>query len=383
MRRTDIRLALAAVAVAACSFWGQASVCQAEIQQGRAVITDGDTVRAREQAIQDAERTLVEARVGVQVSGTTLVDKNVVLTDRIMSNSNGYVKLNRVFDEHQEDGMYILSIDAEVSTHAIETEMGKLKDRISALSDQSNRHGVLVALAGMTGIFGSQDDVSTYVRSRLEDGGFAVGESSRLNDYVQNQVRSGQPLSATQIRAIASSMEERGDAHAVLYGVFSTIQINPGRQGVSAVVQASFSMVGLDNNAVNSFADYFTAVGNDANAAVLKAQNLAARKAVESLSQKALLTEQRDTRGGVRHIKTLLVFQNITDRVNQKNAIVQALQGMTCRIVRMGFSSTGALQIFVDAMGYSTPGDFSNAIQQRLPNAVPGESAGGKMIFSF
>ena len=298
MRRTDIRLALAAVAVAACSFWGQASVCQAEIQQGRAVITDGDTVRAREQAIQDAERTLVEARVGVQVSGTTLVDKNVVLTDRIMSNSNGYVKLNRVFDEHQEDGMYILSIDAEVSTHAIETEMGKLKDRISALSDQSNRHGVLVALAGKTGIFGSQDDVSTYVRSRLEDGGFAVGESSRLNDYVQNQVRSGQPLSATQIRAIASSMEERGDAHAVLYGVFSTIQINPGRQGVSAVVQASFSMVGLDNNAVNSCADYFTAVGNDANAAVLKAQNLAARKAVESLSQKALLTEQRDTRGG-------------------------------------------------------------------------------------
>ena len=108
MRRTDIRLALAAVAVAACSFWGQASVCQAEIQQGRAVITDGDTVRTREQAIQDAERTLVEARVGVQVSGTTLVDKNVVLTDRIMSNSNGYVKLNRVFDEHQEDGMYVM-----------------------------------------------------------------------------------------------------------------------------------------------------------------------------------------------------------------------------------------------------------------------------------
>lgn len=383
MKIKYMRIALAAAAVAACSYFGQASVCQAEIQQGRAVIMNGDTVRAREQAIQDAERALVEAKVGVQVSGTTLVDKNVVITDRVMTNSNGYVMLKRVFDERQADGMYILSIDAEVSPHAIETEIGLLKDRITNLDARSNRSGILVALAGKTGIAGSNDDVTTYVRGKLEDGGFYVTDSAQLSEYVQEQARYGQPVLASRVRAITASMEGRGGANAVLYGVFSTIQVNPGSQGVSAVVQASFNMVGLDNDAVNSFADYFSAVGNDEFSAIKKAQELAVRAAVESLSQKALITEQRDTRGGVRHIKTLLVIQNVSDRINQKNAIMQALHSMPCRVIRIGFASTGALQIFVDATGYDSRAEFSEALCQKVPHLNQGEDAGGKMTFTF
>ena len=172
-------------------------------------------------------------------------------------------------------------------------------------------------------------------------------------------------------------------ANSVLYGVFSTISVTPRSKGTVAVVQASFNLVGLDTNTVNSYSDYFSAVGNDRMSAIQKAMTMASKQAVEALARKALVTTQRENRGGQHHLKTLLIFQNITDRNGQMNQVMQALRGMSCRVIRYGFTSSGMLQVFVDAMNYGTPADLSMDLGQRIPGLIPGTTAAGKMTFSF
>ena len=80
--------------------------------EGVGVIIDDNTAIARDQAIQDALRLVVEQAAGTMVSSETLVQNYEVLRDQIYSKSQGYIQRYEVTDESVEGNLYKVKIQA-------------------------------------------------------------------------------------------------------------------------------------------------------------------------------------------------------------------------------------------------------------------------------
>jgi hypothetical protein len=73
-----------------------------------------DPGKARDEAINDAMRKAVEQGVGTFVSSESLVDKMVLVEDRIYSASQGFIESYKVIKESKDDGVYEITISAVV-----------------------------------------------------------------------------------------------------------------------------------------------------------------------------------------------------------------------------------------------------------------------------
>jgi len=92
--------------------------------RGQAAIVNNDKAMARDKAIEDALRRAVEQVVGTMVTSETKTRDFQLLEDNIYTHSKGYVESYKIVSEKVEDNVYIVDIQAEVSTGKIE---GKLK----------------------------------------------------------------------------------------------------------------------------------------------------------------------------------------------------------------------------------------------------------------
>lgn len=375
-------------ALAACVLLSAApALCSAEIVEGQAPIIDGNVEQARYAARQDAMRIYVEGKVGVHVQSSTEVDMGMVVSDRILTNSDGYVQLKRVVDEKQSGGIYIVHLDLDADTHLMETAVADVQSRLEALEANSSRSGVSVAVGGVdeNGRFESVPKLNNYVRGMMEDKGFLAVTNDAVLQYMASHRDLDDPNALVEIRQFARQYREM--ENALLRGTLSTQSIT--RQGGSyvAVVHASFELIGLDNNASNSFANYFTAAASSPTGAKQKAQEMAVREAVNALGQKALKTDQRENRGGVHHIKTMLAFTNLGDPAGRAKQILTALSNMGIHVIRSGLTSSGSFQAFIDATQYQDTGALQEAITQNLGCTSmmdEGTSVGSsKMQFTF
>ena len=94
--------------------FGSAGIINATAD-GVGVIIDNNTALARDQAIQDALRIVVEQAAGVMVASETLVQNYEVLSDQIYSKSQGYIKNYQVTDEKTEQNLYKVTVQAAVA----------------------------------------------------------------------------------------------------------------------------------------------------------------------------------------------------------------------------------------------------------------------------
>lgn len=95
--------------------------------RGEAGIVGGDKAAARDKAIDDALRKAVEQAVGTLVSAETITENYQLLSDRIYSKAEGYVKSYKITGEREEDGVLIVEIRAEVSTGAVAADVEGLQ----------------------------------------------------------------------------------------------------------------------------------------------------------------------------------------------------------------------------------------------------------------
>ena len=341
-------------------------ICSAEVVEGQAAIIDGNIDKARFAARQDAMRNFVESKVGVHVSSHTQVDMGQVVADRILTNSNGYVQIKRVVKEEQQGGVYTVQLDLDASSQMFQTAAADLEGRLQQLEESSSRSGVSVAVSGRDE-YGRPEAVelaNNYVRSKMEDKGFRTVTNDAVLQYMSAHGDLSDPSTAVEIRKIAR--ENRESENSLLRGTLSTTSVKVFGKYTEAMVNASFELIGLDNNMSNSFSAYVTAVGRNAAEAKKKAMDEAARQAVEALGQKALKTDQLENRGGVHHIKTSVVIQGITDRAAQSQQLLAALGSINCRVIRYVFAPNGEFRVFLDAAGYETTADLTTAIQQHV-----------------
>ncbi len=103
--------------------------------EGVAVIVDNNTALARDQAVKDALRMVVEQAVGTIVSSETVVQNYEVLQDRIYSKTQGYIRNYNIINENPAGNLYRVTIQATVAN-------GDLKNDLMAL-------GLLIARKNM------------------------------------------------------------------------------------------------------------------------------------------------------------------------------------------------------------------------------------------
>jgi len=126
--------------------WAIAAIAQ-ETQEveisGQAAIYEGDKAQARDKAIDDALRKAVEQAVGTMISSETITENYQLLSDRIYSKAEGYVKKFRITDEREEDGVYIVQIKAEVALGQVQGDL----ESLNLLMQRKEMPRVLVMVA--------------------------------------------------------------------------------------------------------------------------------------------------------------------------------------------------------------------------------------------
>jgi len=92
---------------------------------GQAIILDGNTVKAKAQAIQLAQRAAVERGVGTLIDSQTRVENFTVLSDKIYSRASGYVTRYEIISEgaSPDGSIYNVEIRADVQTSSIENDL--------------------------------------------------------------------------------------------------------------------------------------------------------------------------------------------------------------------------------------------------------------------
>lgn len=93
---------------------------------GVSVITKGDKVLARDGAINDALRRAVESGIGTLVSSETMVENFEVLSDKIYTQSSGYVSNYDIINEETKGSLYKVTIKAKVKSGVIEDDLASL-----------------------------------------------------------------------------------------------------------------------------------------------------------------------------------------------------------------------------------------------------------------
>ncbi|MFO8047540.1 MAG: flagellar assembly protein T N-terminal domain-containing protein [Desulfosudaceae bacterium] len=111
--------------------------------EGMAAIRDGNQAGARDSAVNDALRKAVEQAVGTMISSRTVSENYTVLSDRVYSKTDGYVKNYEVISEQPGEQLYEVTVRAEVAR-------AEIKDDLSALGllmSQKNMPRVMIMVA--------------------------------------------------------------------------------------------------------------------------------------------------------------------------------------------------------------------------------------------
>jgi hypothetical protein len=95
--------------------------------KGLGAILGGDRAAARDKAIKDAQRNAVEQAVGTMISAETKVENFQLISDRILTESTGYLQQYEVMNEQRVD-----SLTYEVVIRAV-VKIGNLKNDLSSI----------------------------------------------------------------------------------------------------------------------------------------------------------------------------------------------------------------------------------------------------------
>src|SRR5689334_6648075 len=99
---------------------------------GQAAVVDNDKVRARDKALEDAQRKAVEQAVGAMISSETVTANYELVSDKILSKASGYVKNVKILSEGIEDGVYNIKIECDVASGNLQNDVNGIMSVLKA-----------------------------------------------------------------------------------------------------------------------------------------------------------------------------------------------------------------------------------------------------------
>lgn len=338
----------------------QPANCYAEVVEGFAPIVNGDVETARQKARKYAMRSYVESKVGVNVESNTTVDMGLVISDRIVTDSKGYVQIKKVISEKQQGSLYVVKLDLEADDTVIETkykeDAAKAMGALDVNTDSRRAANIAIIHVGLDGRNVKDEQATFSMRKYME----AMNVQTVQNDELMNYMLKMPDATLADLRKEAIATNYENDAGSILTGRIKDISVNKVEGGYVAEVEAYYLFAGLRNNYSNSYSEYFQEFGRTYNEALRTAHATAANKASEELTKSALKVIQIEDK-----FSASLEFHNLTDKINQGNAIVSVLQNMGCRILKEGFAPNGVYKIRMVTTNYITPGEFTIAFKTK------------------
>jgi len=192
--------------------------------RGQAAIVNNDKAMARDKAIEDALRRAVEQVVGTMVSSESKTKDFQLIEDNIYTHSKGYVESYKIVSEKVEDNVYIVDIQADVSSGKIE---GKLKAIGIALSRKGKPRVMFLISEQNVG----QENPSYWWGTTASVSDIGIVENTMINIFQKNgftvidrQAVSGKikVKDAYRVASLSSdaakSIANQTDAQIVIFG---------------------------------------------------------------------------------------------------------------------------------------------------------------------
>lgn len=348
------------------------SVAEAKIYQGMAAI-EGDINKAKRVAREDAMRNCIEEILGARVNSSTEVSMGMVVSDRIMVNADGYVKINGTPKFTEKGDILICEIDLEASSQRIAQEGDNIKSQIQNAmnADTTGRSNIVVVVSGRdeSGMLfnnGNTSTITMYLEDVMAMQGFTTHAPDEIANYLKNQDFDDPVVRAEARKNVRNEMPQ---ANGILRGSLSTVKVQKSGSNYIAMVKATFQLVGIVNSETNSFVEYFTAADTDRELAIFKAQKAASQKVSAEIAKRAVETMQGETRGGVQHTKVTIEIAGIVDRATQGEKVLAAIRNASCNIIRSFYDKKDptTLKVFVDATNAGSLDDIKANIKAQLP----------------
>ena len=135
-----------------------------------------DRAKARDEALQDAQRRAVEQGVGLFVKSETMVANLTLLSDTIYTKAAGYVRTYKVVQENYnaDKSLYWVMIEAEVAAGQIEDDLDTLWERLKLAANPRVIVDITPDAQDESGLAG------TALTARLVELGFAVYDAAQV-----------------------------------------------------------------------------------------------------------------------------------------------------------------------------------------------------------
>jgi len=155
------------IVIGFCLIWSLGLCAQETVTvTGAAAILQGDAAQARDKAIENAMRGAVEQVVGTMMDSESLVQNNDLLSDRIYTQTTGYISRHRIVSEKADPdiNLYQVTVEATVMRGNLESDLKAM----GILMRRMRMPRVTVALREYA------EETSTTLIRLLKDKGFHV-----------------------------------------------------------------------------------------------------------------------------------------------------------------------------------------------------------------
>jgi len=148
------------------------------VAEGVAAMMPGKAIdRVHDEALKDAKRNAVMSGVGVLIGSETLVKNYQVVSDKILSQSGGFVKNFKILSERQDGDLYRIMIQADVASANLKNAL----DAVLVLKDEKGYPRIMIV--GVEKVDGENlTTVSsqTAIEGFLHEKGFDLVDESQV-----------------------------------------------------------------------------------------------------------------------------------------------------------------------------------------------------------
>lgn len=295
----------------------------------------GSARDAKDSAINDALRNAVERVAGTVVSSQTLTENYQIVSDKIYSQSKGYVKTFKVLSERKDGGVYVVKVQATVSTADLKKDI----DGIMALLQRKNMPRLLVMISeqnvgdagpnfwwGKEARTASMDAAENGLMEQLLPKGVRFVDRQALSGRISAAPAAAEP-SAHEVKSFAVGT----GAEVVLVGKAIATSAGQIMGTPMKSIQATVSLraINVDNGEILATSTLKKVVGNvDLNVGGTKALKELGMKAADDIFGKILARWTKDVNGPQTYKVTAKGFKKSRDARKLIDALKTGVEGV-------------------------------------------------------
>ena len=354
LRASKITILVLALLVITPAAWTQET--KTVTAEGVAAIQGGAQDMARDAALEDAQKRAVEQAIGILIDSQTQVENYQLISDKILSQTKGYITRYNIAGETVEGTLLRVRINAEVS-------LGKLTDDLSGIGillGQMHKPRTMIMIAEQNighewyawwwGYHGQQTDIgvveNTFIDVFTQKGFEFIDHDAAEKNIKVTAAYKTQDLTSDQARTLGN----QADAEVVIVGK-AVAKLYGGIGGGMKSVQADLSARAIRTDTGQVLASATThgaAVHITDETAGMEALKKAAKAAADQMVDKILAVYSREA-GGTKSVNITVIGLNKTQFVKFKDVLRNQVRGIK-DLHERSFSGNTA-KISVDCKG--------------------------------